>query len=501
MSTALATGPVTRTFTLRKMSDVFDISAPDHVMVPVFDDRTPDVPAIDPLYVFEKDSLKRVLQWLNGSFGKNLLLTGPTGCGKSSIIMQVCARLNIEVFSIGCHGKLEFSEVLGSTQLAPFVQKRNDGVMTKLGAFITTVTKGALDGESALEWLQRCFSTVVSRYVYGAATLAARRGAVLLMDEVNFLHPSTVGAMNTMLDGGPIMIPETGEVVQPASGFRIAVTGNALDGGDDISLHRGVQRMNVALMNRFLAMRCDYMSKLQEYEVLQRVGNLPSLLIDHMTTIAAETRAAYKAGAIETTISTRVMIRWARLLAAQRSQLAGPDAVEMITNELRFALLDGASVEDGTAILTLLKKTTGESPAYVVNAQQPTPVDLNKSMHVNLYVNPNYGQPKYWGSIVQSETTEVVFFEACGTSPTTQPKQTGYVQKKASQKVADGYRQITFQAPLPNASENLNKLLVDTYRLLQNGSVASLPDPVMRDAMIQIANVLERADWLTRITN
>lgn len=497
MSTQLA--PSTRAVTMKKVSELFDVPVPDAFVVPVFNDRTPDVPEIDPLYVFDKESLRRVLQWINGSFGKNLLLTGPTGCGKSSIVQQVCARLNIEVFTIGCHGKLEFSEMLGTTQLAPFVHKRNDTLSSKIGSFITTLTGGKLDGESVIEWIQRLFTSVVSRYVYGAAALAASRGAVLLCDEINFLHPSTVGAMNTMLDGGPILIPETGELIEPGAGFRIAVTGNSLDGGDDIALHRGVQRMNVALKNRFLNMRCDYMSKLREYEVISKIGNLPHELLEHMGSLAVDTRSAYKQGVIETTISTRVMLRWARLIAAQQQLLATPSAVELLISELRFALLDGANQEDAEAVIKLLKSKTGESTVYKLK-NQPVAVPANTPQVVHLYVNPDNGKPKYWGSVVQGDGTEQIFWEDFGTSPTTQIKAAGYVGKNAPKKLTEGYKVITIPVPVPDAFNVVRKLVIETYKLLQNGSVAQLPDPVMRNAMTQIATALEKPDWVSAIT-
>jgi cobaltochelatase CobS len=500
MSTSLVSDSSARSHTLMKVADVFDVAVPDELQVPVFTERTPDVPAIDPHYVFDKEKLRRVLQWLDGSFEKNMLLTGPTGCGKSSIILQVCARLNIEVFTIGCHGKLEFSEMLGTTQLAPFVQKRNDTVISKLGSFISTLTKGKLDGETLVEWLQRLFSSVVTRYVYGAASLAASRGAVLLCDEINFLHPSTVGAMNTMLDGGPLLIPETGEVIDPQPGFRIAVTGNALDGGDDISLHRGVQRMNVALMNRFLTLRCDYMDKLQEYIHLQKASNLPAALITHMTEIAHDVRNAFKQGVIETTVSTRVLRRWAKLVDSQSLLLTTPEAQKLVISELRFALLDGANAEDAEAVVKLVKAKIADSTTYQLKpVATPAPVSIPKVVH--LYVQPNNGAPKYWGAVVEGDGTEQVFSGSFGAQPTVQTKNAGYVATEAVQKLQSGYQVITIPMPVKDAMNAVQQLVITNYKLLQNGSVAQIPDQVVRDAMTQVCSAIGHADWAVTITS
>ena len=43
---------------------------------------------------------------------------GKTDCGKSSGIEQFAARTGRQVFRIGCHGKMEWQEVMGTLQFA-----------------------------------------------------------------------------------------------------------------------------------------------------------------------------------------------------------------------------------------------------------------------------------------------------------------------------------------------------------------------------------------------
>lgn len=481
----------TRPSTLKKVAEVFEVAVPDSLLVPVFNDRTPNVPAIDPNYVFDRAQLKKVLQWLSGAFGNNLLLTGPTGCGKSSLIEQVCARLNMEVWRVACHGKLEFPELVSSVQLvAQGAMAQPQGLVAKASAAIKSLFKGAEDGESLLEWLQRTFSTgVVTRVVPGPAVLAAQRGGILLLDEANFLHPSTVGAFNTVMDGGTIAIPDTGEVVVPEPSFRIAVTGNSMDGGEDLSLHRGVQRMNVALMNRFLCMRCDYMDTLQEAQVIGKAVTLPGSLVEVLLSVAKDTRNAFKTGAIETTVSTRVLCRWAKLLAAVQPALADPKTAQpAIVDALDFALLAGANPTDRDSIVKVLEKAVGNrgftakgatAAAKGSSASSTTPGTAKgvSDLQLRIWVHPNPGQPapKYWGGYCSNAAAvDEIFYNQFGSNPNTESKASGYIARKSSEKQRDGYVEVMTIQTLRAVP-----LLVDAatwWNQVAMGSTVSIPN-------------------------
>lgn len=347
----------------RKIADVFDVEAPDSLQVDVYTDVTPYVPKVDPNYVFDLQQLRKLLRWLSGRYGKNLLLTGPTGCGKSSLIEQMAARMGLEVFRVACHGKMEFPEILGSMQLVSSADAKthtdDEGLLKRAAAAFSALLKGSEDGESLLKFVRRIMSgSAVTQYVYGPAANAASRGrgGILLLDEANFLQAACIGGLNTVLDNGVLQIPETGEVIVPKPMFRIAVTGNAIEGGDDIAHYRGVQRMNLAFLQRFLAIKCDYLSEILETKLLGLVvgDKLPGPVVQAMLTLSKDVRASYKSGVIEAVISTRTLLTWAKLTIDSRDEvLAAPGPV--LADNLRFALLDAVNESDGGAVLKLLE--------------------------------------------------------------------------------------------------------------------------------------------------
>ena len=95
-------------------TNVFDgenvIQMPSSLKILGFsDDKNPAIPKRHDNYVFRREVLRDLLAFLRKPNGDALFITGPTGSGKTSVVNEVCARLNWPVQQLTLTNLFEFS--------------------------------------------------------------------------------------------------------------------------------------------------------------------------------------------------------------------------------------------------------------------------------------------------------------------------------------------------------------------------------------------------------
>jgi cobaltochelatase CobS len=320
-----------------QVNALFGIQAPDQVRVAGFDRPGPLTPRVDPQYSFRQGLLSDLLGWHRslraGQIHDGLWLTGPMGAGKSSLIVQTAARLNLNVVEVNGKRRLEVADWVGH--------------LTAMGGDVL--------------------------FQDGPLTTAVRNGWWLLINEADLIDPGELAGLNTLLDGGPLVIPEnSGEVVFPALGFGLICTANTVGLGDGSGLYAGAQRLNAAFLDRFWVVKVDYLTGEEEFALVKRrVPGIRDELLRGMIQVAAEVRALFAGEGenvepLDILLSSRTLIRWAYLT----TQYAGDK--NPILRTLQRALTNRVEPETAAAIEGIAQRIFGvANPLAGEDAQNP----------------------------------------------------------------------------------------------------------------------------------
>jgi cobaltochelatase CobS len=304
----------------KTIRELFGIEAPESLTVEVRDAAHPLIPAANPAYVFRRELVSDLLAWLKGAAGADALyLTGPTGSGKSSLVTQSAARLGIPLYVVSCHERMEIPELFGRYVVQGGAMHWQDGPLI--------------------------------------AGLKDPAGAWVLLDEVDTLDPGTFVGLNALLEGRPLLIPESGERVDPRQhGARLLCAGNTAGSGDGSGLYQATKRQNLASMGRFMLLEVGYAEPAEELRLLaQAVPALPEPIRERMVQLAGEIRRLFLGGQIELTLCTRSLIRWASLTHFYK----GKPGIQPLTYALDRALGFRAEADSRQALLELCQRIFG----------------------------------------------------------------------------------------------------------------------------------------------
>ena len=210
--------------------------------------------------------------------GRNMMLTGPTGTGKSQTAIAVAKALGKDLFYIN----------LGATQ---------DPRGTLIGNTHFSKDAGTFFNESA--------------FVQALKT----PGTVILLDEISRAHPEAWNILMTVLDPGQryLRLDEAvgAPTVKVAEGVSFIATANL---GSE---YTAVRVMDRALIDRFTIAEIPFLNQKQEVSLLKKIyPTLDNEIAENIAEIAGQTREEIQSdpSRISTMISTRAVIEMAGLL-------------------------------------------------------------------------------------------------------------------------------------------------------------------------------------------
>ncbi len=295
------------------------VHLPDGYWLEGFAEPSEYVPNQNPNYVFRKGLFRDITNFLMRPYGHALWLTGPTGSGKTSIVLEVAARLNWGVQSVTCNSRMEFDDLVGRMQIV------------------------AVPGETS----PRC------QFVYGSLARAMKFGHIFILNEVDLADPGQLSGFNDILEGRTLTVTGNGgEVITPHPKFRVVVTANSRGAGDDTGAYCGVQTQNIAALDRYRVLEVDYLPNQVEENLLKKVfkNSIAEEIVAGMVKVANDIRSAFNGTGkyqLSSTMSTRTLVFWGNLL--QEYKLA-PNNLKI---SLKLAFASRLTPEEQMAVYSI----------------------------------------------------------------------------------------------------------------------------------------------------
>lgn len=201
-----------------------------------------------------------------------VFITGQSGNGKTMSIEQACAKLNRKFVCVSMTPDTDEGDLLGNFIL--------------------------INGQ--MEWRD------------GPVTVAARQGAVLCIDEIDY-GSNNLSALQRVFEGKPFLLKKKNELVTPAAGFTVFATANTKGKGSDDGRYMFTNVLNEAFLERFVnTFEQDWPPAKIEQKIISKelvsVGKSDDDFAQKLVTWADVTRRTFAEGGCDEVISTRRLV-------------------------------------------------------------------------------------------------------------------------------------------------------------------------------------------------
>ncbi|WP_319445833.1 MULTISPECIES: CbbQ/NirQ/NorQ/GpvN family protein [unclassified Mycobacterium] len=250
------------------------------------------------------------------SFGRKLpvMLTGPTGCGKTRFVEHMGALLGRPVVTISCHDDLTSSDLVGR-----FMVTGGDVV-----------------------------------WVDGPLTKAVKAGAICYLDEVVEARHDSLAVLHSLTDHRrTLYLDRADEVVRAPTEFMLVCSYNP-------AYRSSLKELKPSFRQRFVTLPMRYLPPDREAEVIVAESGVELAVARRLVRCAVAVRTADEAFHFEPP-STRVLVTSAQLIAAGASELEAADACILAPLSTDGAISDGLRE---VAAASLLVSDHPNAPAH-----------------------------------------------------------------------------------------------------------------------------------------
>ena len=194
-------------------------------------------------------NLIRIIMGLKS--GKALLLEGPPGVGKTSLVTQLAKLVNKKVYRVNLNEQTDLIDLLGQDVPDP----------KRPGSF---------------------------KWAPGVLARSLENGDWLILDELNLASQTVLEGLNSVLDHrASVYVSELGVTLKKAPGFQIFGCQNAKSAGN-----RGRKGLPLSFLNRFVRI---YLTDISSQDVI----NIISVLTKNLITEILENKAVFECQKME----------------------------------------------------------------------------------------------------------------------------------------------------------------------------------------------------------
>lgn len=196
-------------------------------------------------------------------------VSGLSGNGKTFMVEQAAAKLGREFVRVQINPETDEDDLLGGFRL--------------------------IDGETV--------------FAKGPVIKAMERGAILLLDEID-RATNKIMCLQGILEGKPVMVKKTGEVITPKKGFTVVATANTKGKGSEDGRFTAATIIDDAFLERFtIAIDQPFPSQAIERKIvskhMEKFGSSDEDFADKLVTWADIIRKTFYDDGVDEVISTR----------------------------------------------------------------------------------------------------------------------------------------------------------------------------------------------------
>jgi MoxR-like ATPase len=266
----------------------------------------------DEIYVPSKDAT--FIKWGEFSKLKKIIesklffptyIAGMSGNGKTMMVEQACAILKREYVRVQISPETDEDDLIGGFRL--------------------------INGETVFQ--------------KGPVVKAMERGCILMIDEID-RATNKIMCLQGVLEGKPILLKKTGQVISPAAGFNVIATANTKGRGSDEGRYTAASIIDDAFLERFVAVvDQEYPPYATERKIL--LANAKSFdvkdteFIEKLVAWSNVIRKTFEAEGVDDVVSTRRLCHIIKAFSIFEDRMAAIKmCVSRFEEETREAFLD-----------------------------------------------------------------------------------------------------------------------------------------------------------------